>query len=456
MMNFMLLSCLAATYDRRQFLPSLSILFSPSLGVSDQDNRVENDSTKLADNGGYKITLPIERYYGGTNCIRVSVSGIPQKFRGRVLQPTRIYKMVLDTGSPYFVIPHDSPEAKDDNSIYLGVILEDVTDSSRDDIDGTSQRNSAFPLSFKELIVDLFYPNEEAIVPFMLNKSKYDPTTDIYGSQSGLIEWKQSVIKFKNNQITPVNNDGVSIVIGELDEKLTKESGGPLLGLVKNSNIKSEKIQQRPTFLQQVNLLSDSSANAQEISSFQIDAINKQLTLVGDQQNTSLIEFDSDDIIELVDLRPLGDFVDHYAFAVDTLSLNDGQHLISAADLGNKGHTTQPIIAVFDTGLTGCLFTRPLWEKLIEKIGIEDPSIVKSVEILKRGGKQGNHISIQSDNTRNPFYYVASIDLDWFDDIENPPFVIILGQTFLSQGSLTIDCVNRIATFRQPQPLDAV
>ena len=162
MMNFMLLSCLAATYDRRQFLPSLSILFSPSLGVSDQDNRVENDSTKLADNGGYKITLPIERYYGGTNCIRVSVSGIPQKFRGRVLQPTRIYKMVLDTGSPYFVIPHDSPEAKDDNSIYLGVILEDVTDSSRDDIDGTSQRNSAFPLSFKELIVDLFYSNEEA------------------------------------------------------------------------------------------------------------------------------------------------------------------------------------------------------------------------------------------------------------------------------------------------------
>ena len=39
------------------------------------------------------------------------------------------------------------------------------------------------------------------------------------------------------------------------------------------------------------------------------------------------------------------------------------------------------------------------------------------------------------------------LDLDWFDDEQNSPYVIVLGQTLLNQGALTIDLDTRVATF---------
>jgi hypothetical protein len=47
----------------------------------------------------------------------------------------------------------------------------------------------------------------------------------------------------------------------------------------------------------------------------------------------------------------------------------------------------------------------------------------------------------------DPRFYVKPIDLDWFDDEQNAPYVIILGQTFLSRGALTIDLDERLAAF---------
>ena len=44
-------------------------------------------------------------------------------------------------------------------------------------------------------------------------------------------------------------------------------------------------------------------------------------------------------------------------------------------------------------------------------------------------------------------FYVQPIDLDWFDGEQYSPYVIVLGQTFLARGALTIDMNERMATF---------
>ena len=62
------------------------------------------------------------------------------------------------------------------------------------------------------------------------------------------------------------------------------------------------------------------------------------------------------------------------------------------------------------------------------------------------GGKVCNMTSNVEDDPRK--FYVDPIDLDWFDDETTAPYVIILGQTFLSQGALTIDLDKRLLTFQ--------
>lgn len=67
--------------------------------------------------------------------------------------------------------------------------------------------------------------------------------------------------------------------------------GGPLVGLVKRSNLASDKVKLRPTFLDQVRLrplTTDRQEEEREITSFQIDSPNKQLTLSA-QKGVSLL-----------------------------------------------------------------------------------------------------------------------------------------------------------------------
>ena len=99
----------------------------------------------------------------------------------------------------------------------------------------------------------------------------------------------------------------LNMILGTLDENLSQETGGSMFGLIKYKN--DEKtfvdgdVQLWPTLFEQF---------GRSVSSFQIDSPNRVLTLAGDQ---SLID-NANTIILLVDLRPLGDFVEHYACVV--------------------------------------------------------------------------------------------------------------------------------------------
>jgi len=270
-------------------------------------------------------------------------------------------------------------------------------------------------------------------VQYKLKGSSYDSTEEIYGSQKGNIAWKESYVRIRDERIS--NN----IVLGVLDNELTKEAGGPLLGLVKRSNSQSEKIQLRPTFFEQCG---GSGKNC--ISSFMIDSPNRELLLASER---SLIPLEANAVIPLVDLRPLGDFVEHYACRVQRIILNGKE--FTADGIGLNLNQKRSIVAVFDSGLTGCLFTQPLWDDL-QKSGL-DLSIVKAVDIgvlTERRGQEGSDLyNFRTDKEMNPFFNLSPISLDWFDDEDTCPYVVVLGQTFLMQGSLTVDIDDRRALF---------
>ena len=66
-----------------------------------------------------------------------------------------------------------------------------------------------------------------------------------------------------------------------------------------------------------------------------------------------------------------------------------------------------------------------------------------------RGNMRNNSSphTMMSSIEADPLFYIEPIDLDWFDDEQCAPYVIILGQTFLRKGVLTIDMDDRRASF---------
>ena len=450
----------------------------------------------------WKVTLPLERCSGGTNCIRISVPGNVIENYGQKRSfsvyidsykqtkwiPKKVYRTIIDTGSPYLVLPSSSNDDDVFRNDYEALsLLEPVTSFS-----GNPQQSSKVRGLFDTIQTVLIPPpttQDLGLAPYELESSIYAPTEEIYGSQSGMISWRQSSISFRDVRLVPYSpSNGVGkVVLGVLDKQLTLESGGPLLGLVKRSNNLSSKVQLRPTFLDQV-LISppteNSNMDSRTISCFQIDSPNRTLTFlsrpyysVKENVNnpSSLIPISAENVLPMIDLRPLGDFVEHYTCRVSKLVFNgmDWEERVVVTPQSIARSKARDIVVVFDTGLTGCLLTQELWDILkaqttkktdgvVESL---DPDSISSVQVFIRGlpsiarstiGQKstrtnkmvdGKLFEIQSDRSCNPFFNVSPISLDWFDDEESAPHVVVLGQTFLIQGCLTIDIDNRKLTF---------
>ena len=61
---------------------------------------------------------------------------------------------------------------------------------------------------------------------------------------------------------------------------------------------------------------------------------------------------------------------------------------------------------------------------------------------------------IESSVQNDARFYVQPIDLDWFDNLQYSPYIVVLGQTFLSKGKLSIDINKRRATFIKKEVID--
>eukprot|EP00571_Detonula_confervacea_P011135 CAMPEP_0172309236 /NCGR_PEP_ID=MMETSP1058-20130122/9584_1 /TAXON_ID=83371 /ORGANISM="Detonula confervacea, Strain CCMP 353" /LENGTH=457 /DNA_ID=CAMNT_0013021823 /DNA_START=387 /DNA_END=1763 /DNA_ORIENTATION=+ len=427
---------------------------------SKRDNLQSDDAMK--DPTPTMITLPLEPASGGTFCVRFTVfasddASKPRQIfgsRARNLEDSfRVYRAIVDTGSPYLVLPSFGPETK--------------------------------KRRFLEWTKTAYASTQEMEDSLWLSNSEYPSTEEIYGAVKGQINWKLSRYMFRDPrlQIRPNSNGdsqylstlpnsnmpNASGVVGVLDDALTNEATGggmikpyALLGLIQNSNPNADRNRfpdPRPSFLEQECITTDhgdtSTANEEyQIKSFSINGPLRELTL----STKSMIPATAP-AMPLVDLRTVGDFVDHYAVVVDSISF-DGISVSSQSLKDFSGSLIDlPIVAVFDTGLTGCLMIRPFWDVMQKHMGAKRATFDEfgSVSLSLRGSEKQkrNHDSsvlcnIRSSIEEDPRFYVQPIDLDWFDDEQYSPYIIVLGQTFLSRGALTIDMDERIATFDRP------
>ena len=131
-------------------------------------------------------------------------------------------------------------------------------------------------------------------------KSNYSDTIEIYGGQEYSVEWKIGDLelgpqKFKN------------IVFAEVGSDIMLPPGGVFIGLIKNKGLSTGGESIRPTLLEQM-----------DYNSFELDVPKRNLKL----SKGSLIPKNSNNIIKMVDLRPLGDPIYHYAVPVKRLEIN--------------------------------------------------------------------------------------------------------------------------------------
>jgi hypothetical protein len=292
------------------------------------------------------------------------------------VQGERIYRAAVDTGSPYLVLSGNQDSIDDSNNV-----LE-------------------------------------------LPDSMYPPTEEMYGSTFGMLQWKKAQLEFRS--FPKLSSDAT--ILGQMDGQLNRETGGTLLGLVQHPNPTRQQDYYRPTWLEQVHFKDGS-----KVTSFSID--DQFLTLSNKSLMKHLVPK-----IPLIDLRPLGEYVDHYNCRVEALVM-DGKRITSRM-LGGR-----PIVAVLDTGLTGCLFAQPFWDALTETMEI-DPRRVKEMVVQVKGVSNEHGVEFISGRAVSKvLFYVAPISLDWFYEPKRAPFLIILGQAFLSRGKLTIDTEDRLGSF---------
>ena len=406
------------------------------------------------------VTLPLEPASGGTFCVRFVVLPFEDVSRAPIFggksrntEAFQLYRAIVDTGSPYLVLP--TSDSDDDEK---EVMPWDGTTLSSDPFRQMNMKCSSW-----------------------LSKSAYAPTEEIYGSVKGQIGWKFARYEFRDpllkvqstcnpeSQCTSIPSKYTSNavgIVGVLDRALTNEATGggiiesyALLGLIRNHNTNPQDRfpDPRPSFLEQeyisIGIENTAEIKDHRITSFTINGPRRELAL----STRSLIPT-SKPVLPLVDLRTYGDFVDHYAVMVESISF-DGFSLSSQSLKQFCGHSFErPIVAVFDTGLTSCLLIRPFYDVLEQYLGAKGATVfgVKSVSLLlkevdrKETRRRTSACKISGSIEADPRFYVKPIELDWFDDEQFSPYVIALGQTFLSQGALTIDLDERIAMFNLP------
>eukprot|EP00816_Leptocylindrus_hargravesii_P005188 CAMPEP_0196812824 /NCGR_PEP_ID=MMETSP1362-20130617/31669_1 /TAXON_ID=163516 /ORGANISM="Leptocylindrus danicus, Strain CCMP1856" /LENGTH=414 /DNA_ID=CAMNT_0042188747 /DNA_START=102 /DNA_END=1346 /DNA_ORIENTATION=+ len=380
--------------------------------------------------GGFSIVLPLEACEGGGSCVRFVMEGDTFLFAGRNMKSNAYIRAIVDTGSPYLIVP----EAKIKDSV--DIALNECSECAPSNKSKRYIFRNSNPQFSSRSRVDDFDADP---ISFFL-KSAYPPTFDIYGSKEGKIDWRTAPVSFRSGDIHSVDSSGY--VFGITDEVLSEESGGALLGLVKQSNKSTTKVDIRPTWLEQVRLYRGDvgNENALEVKSFRIDTPRRQLTI----SSKSLIPESSANALALIDLRPLGDFVDHYACVINELYV-DGRGIRESGWVSKK----RDIVAVFDTGLTGCLFTEELWTDVSKGLGIASIASLQSVRVdLETKGFKSANFSVESSREKASGLFVTrSISLDWFDEATTAPHVVVLGQAFLAFGALTIDIDKRKALF---------
>jgi hypothetical protein len=278
-------------------------------------------------------------------------------------------------------------------------------------------------------------------------RSGLEDTYEVYGLQEdGVTRWVLGDVAFAGKEATnatsdagrrsfvgDASNDGnfdavsaaddasvVSFAFPELSFGVTSQTVGragsaaggvgsaPFVGLVKQ---RADWI--RPTFLEQT-----------DVASFALDFEKDELLLSRDDLIPRGV---SRNVFPLVDLRPMGAPVFHYAVKVEELWINGGRYR-------GRDVPLKPIYAVFDSGVTGALVSRELFYDSDFEFG--------TFECHARiRGEDGARVSVGTSLrtcTGRCLFLALPVEVPWvgFEDAH----VIFLGLAFMyGQGGITVD-----------------
>ena len=208
------------------------------------------------------------------------------------------------------------------------------------------------------------------------------------------------------------------VLFGVTSEVTAKEgssgspaSYAPFVGLVKERA--GDWI--RPTFLGQT-----------DVTSFSLDFTTDTLVLSRREQIPRELRAGT---MSMVDLRPLGSPVFHYAVAVEELWINGSRH-----------KTDVPIYVVFDSGTTGMLVDRDLFYGSDLSLGTFECH-------MKMRAEDGSRVQIGSSLrtcTSRCLFLTLPIDVPWDGVRRGEAHIIFAGLAFMfNQGSLTVDADAR-------------
>ena len=173
----------------------------------------------------------------------------------------------------------------------------------------------------------------------------------------------------------------------------------------------------RPTFLEQT-----------DVSSFSMNFEKETLTL----SRKNLIDKENDaNVLPMIDLRPLGAPVYHYAVLLDDLYINGEKHKFK-----NKNEKTY---VIFDSGTTGLLVSKDLYENS----AFRDGAFQAAMTFTDIKGKKSS-VAIGSSIrtcTRKCLFLCLPLKVPWDGVLEEKSNVIFAGLAVLmNQGEMTVDC----------------
>ena len=246
------------------------------------------------------------------------------------------------------------------------------------------------------------------------------PTQEQYGEAVGSMQWR-SVL---NVEILTSKYDAPltlpKLIAGLPESNVVDDTGGIFLGLIWRDD-------QRPSFLQQCGY-----------TSFILDYPQRQLTLSRRSTTMEQAEATEEDsrLLQLFDFSPYGKDLYHYGVPCQSFTLVlSGNKTIPIMSLSLK----RPVIAVIDSGLTGCIFSDSLRDELLDggHVGSSNLEQVQGLQVSLPTLGSGAAALILSSSPK--YWSLSRFKLPWFDDDATHPHVIAMGATFLSKARISID-----------------
>jgi hypothetical protein len=256
------------------------------------------------------------------------------------------------------------------------------------------------------------------------------PSLELYGTTEASVEWRVAELRGLAAQPQP------NIVIGAAPRSLVEASGGTFAGLILNGDGR------HPTLLGQL---------SPPITGFVLDGPNLELRLYpatpagsgagGGIRSGRVMRAPgsevvprSADAVRLIDLRPLGDPVDHIAATATRLLLD-----------GSPVPLSRPLIAVFDSGLSGAILSSQLCDDAPNDTSAARLAAASSLEVVIET-ESGGRMSLRATRHSTPrLFRVGSQPVPWFPDPSVEPGIVVLGQTFLRDAVLAVDFRTRRA-----------